>query len=93
MLLTLPRIECGGFLVPPSDLLVSIDSSTSSGQMSPSVSWLATGSRMPYGTFPQDVDCRILVSINDQSAARTDVGTDTQRLLELLYRIHCNPVR
>lgn len=43
------------------------------------------GSRLPDGTilcFFQDIPCGVFVSVHDESADGTDMGTHTQRLLD-----------
>ncbi len=73
-ILTLPAINDGGsWFLHPTCCLPSL--TYSSGQMSPSVSWLATGFRVPHGTFLENVECCVVVTIKYQLAVGTSVSS------------------
>src|SRR5260221_9608607 len=83
--LTLCPHECGRFLVPPAGATDHL----AVGSRSPAVP-KRLGSRVPHGTTSrsllersrQDVARRVVVSVQDQAAPRTDMGTHRQTLVD-----------
>ena len=87
-ILTLPRIECGGFLVPRVGLPLHPLGYSSRGHLSPSVlgDWLL-GSPVPQGTlqcFDQDVSGGILIAVYDQATGGTHMCSGGEGLLDTL---------
>ena len=81
-----PPDKSGGFLVRPGDLLRVEARQQSSGPLSPSVSHLrrSAGSRVPHGTVQgesKDIECGIMIPIQDQTTMRTHVRPHTERLI------------
>src|SRR5258706_11718553 len=83
--LTLCPHECGRFLVPPAGATDHL----AVGSRSPPVP-KRLGSRVPHGTTPrsllerarQDVARRVVVSVQDQAAPRTDMAAHRQALVD-----------
>lgn len=85
--LTLPRLKAGEFFLHPEGLLVTRCQIPSSGPLSRSVSRAVqlVGFRVPLGTiecFRKDVQSSIMLTVQDHTAARTDVCTYAQGLLD-----------
>src|SRR6266576_1157461 len=84
-----PRQKWTGVLPSTSPLATSpFDGGSSRGSLSRSVSSRGTGSRVPLGTvlisrkgFLQDIQCRIVVAIENHPTAMADMRADAERLL------------